>query len=379
MRCSSNCISRCTFSCRLATESCVSGSARPRVAVSAGCPAAAPATPPHRFRRLLGRSSASLRRATLAEMAAAAAEAAATAALTDGAVVAADAVTTAAVLVFCLPTSTPWAVSACLMTFVREKGHGTWLAEVFRKRFFARSRGALLDLLLELMPGSREEAPVRFPHSAARNLPQPAGQQRRRGGRTAGAAGIQRNCLTCVGAKFRMADVASLLNGAWKRNLQCRRFGGGFDLLRASNSVVVIEDAPEAANQPGTRFINWKIGGTEGSASAWICMQCFEPDPTGCQVLQWTLDGHACHGLFKPQTAAMTLMIDLPSRTVTWTLRVLDRDTLAICVIEVDGERVPTVEYGHMCRIASAPELGGAAILTEDPEARGGAESSIAS
>ena len=129
---------------------------------------------------MLGRSSASLRRATLAEMAAAAAEAAATAALTDGAVVAADAVTTAAVLVFCLPTSTPWAVSACLMTFVREKGHGTWLAEVFRKRFFARSRGALLDLLLELMPGSREEAPVRFPHSAARNLPQPAGQQRRR-------------------------------------------------------------------------------------------------------------------------------------------------------------------------------------------------------
>ena len=66
-------------------------------------------------------------------------------------------------------------------------------------------------------------------------------------GRTAGAAGIQRNCLTRVGAKFRMADVASLLNGAWKRNLQCRRFGGGFDLLRASNSVVVIEDAPEAA------------------------------------------------------------------------------------------------------------------------------------
>ena len=161
-----------------------------------------------------------------------------------------------------------------------------------------------------------------------------------------------------------MADVASLLNGAWKRNLQCRRFGGGFDLLRASNSVVVIEDAPEAANQPGTRFINWKIGGTEGSASAWICMQCFEPDPTGCQVLQWTLDGHACHGLFKPQTAAMTLMIDLPSRTVTWTLRILDRDTMAICVIEVDGERVPTVEYGHMCRIGAT-----ARVHTEDTEA----------
>ena len=93
----------------------------------------------------------------------------------------------------------------------------------------------------------------------------------------------------------------------------------------------------------------------------------FEPDPTGCQVLQWTLDGTLVTASSKPQTAAMTLMIDLPSRTVTWTLRVLDRDTLAICVIEVDGERVPTVEYGHMCRMPPAPELGGAAILTEDP------------
>ena len=180
MRCSSNCISCCTFSCRRAAESCVSGNARPRVAAAAGC-SAAPATPPHRFRRLLGRSSASLRRATLAETAAAAAEAAATATLTDGAVaadvatvdgaVAVDAATTAARPVCCLPTSTPGGVServcvdqACGMG----SQTNTWLTEGLpRKRCFARSRAGLLGLLLEAMPSERQERAVAFPHEAS--------------------------------------------------------------------------------------------------------------------------------------------------------------------------------------------------------------------
>jgi len=87
----------------------------------------------------------------------------------------------------------------------------------------------------------------------------------------------QAGAMTDVG----VGDLGDFLVGVWKRNLQvraapqnehprarqprrhvsaalcrreqARRFGGGFEVLRASNAVVVIEDAPEAAAEPGTR------------------------------------------------------------------------------------------------------------------------------
>ena len=50
------------------------------------------------------------------------------------------------------------------------------------------------------------------------------------------------------------ADLARFLTGSWKRTLEWREFGGAFNVLRTSNSVVVIEDDPDAITEPGARY-----------------------------------------------------------------------------------------------------------------------------
>jgi hypothetical protein len=50
-------------------------------------------------------------------------------------------------------------------------------------------------------------------------------------------------------------DVASFLVGTWRRNLEVRSFGASFEQQRPQNSFVIIEEAPEAAPEPGTRLV----------------------------------------------------------------------------------------------------------------------------
>ncbi len=47
-------------------------------------------------------------------------------------------------------------------------------------------------------------------------------------------------------------DWGIYLVGAWKRTLECREFGRGYEHQRTSNSVVVVEHAAGVAAEPGT-------------------------------------------------------------------------------------------------------------------------------
>lgn len=47
-------------------------------------------------------------------------------------------------------------------------------------------------------------------------------------------------------------DWGIYLVGAWKRTLECREFGRGYEHQRTSNSVVVVEQAQGVAAEPGT-------------------------------------------------------------------------------------------------------------------------------
>ena len=47
-------------------------------------------------------------------------------------------------------------------------------------------------------------------------------------------------------------DWGIYLVGAWKRTLECREFGRGYEHQRTSNSVVVVEHAEGVAAEPGT-------------------------------------------------------------------------------------------------------------------------------
>jgi len=52
---------------------------------------------------------------------------------------------------------------------------------------------------------------------------------------------------------FEVIDLPSFLVGTWRMNLELRSFGASFDQKRPQNNYIVIEDALEAAPEPGTR------------------------------------------------------------------------------------------------------------------------------
>ena len=82
--------------------------------------------------------------------------------------------------------------------------------------------------------------------------------------------------------------------------------------------------------------------------------------------------GHVCHGVFKPASAVISLNFDLPDdKTITYTYRIMDPHTIAVCVVEVDSEHTPTIQYGHMCRIVPQIDGTGDAETSEDARPSG--------
>lgn len=41
----------------------------------------------------------------------------------------------------------------------------------------------------------------------------------------------------------------------------------------------------------------------------------------------------------------------MSNSTVSVTFRVMDADTLAVCIVEVDAKHTPTIQYGNMMRL----------------------------
>jgi hypothetical protein len=76
----------------------------------------------------------------------------------------------------------------------------------------------------------------------------------------------------------------------------------------------------------------------------------FSPDENGT-FMQWTYAGSRCHGTFHPNSSVATLIFPLKSATVTISYRVMGPDTMAVCIVEVDGRHTPTIQYGNMYRL----------------------------
>ena len=52
-----------------------------------------------------------------------------------------------------------------------------------------------------------------------------------------------------------------------------------------------------------------------------------------------------CHGNFQSGSKVATLNFLMRTSTVTVTFRVMDADTLAICIVEVDAKHTPSIQY----------------------------------
>ena len=219
-------------------------------------------------------------------------------------------------------------------------------------------------------------------------------------------------------------DFASYLEGTWKRNLEWRHFGGSYQHLRVSNTVVVIQadrrdeqsqqnqksggvDSGGSTNFSGggsssgigdihmdgsntsqsssrsstprakerdsaTKVLRWSFGsakksdghGQGGQASINTApgdlrfgySMKFIPDTKGT-FMTWEHKGNRCHGMFQPMSSVAVLNFYMQTSTVTITYRVMDVDTMAVCIVEVDQNHRPTVQYGNMCRISATPTL----------------------
>ncbi|CAH0517671.1 unnamed protein product [Peronospora belbahrii] len=149
-------------------------------------------------------------------------------------------------------------------------------------------------------------------------------------------------------------DFCAYLKGYWKRNLEWRHFGTSFKHLRSTNNVVLIEEDLDAARQPNTQFLRWSFGRThkkEDLASAYTVQ--FIPNEQGT-FMEWSFEGVTCHGVFKPEASVAILNFCLQESMVTITYRVLDVNTMAVCIVDVDSEHTPTIQYGNMYRINPA-------------------------
>lgn len=84
--------------------------------------------------------------------------------------------------------------------------------------------------------------------------------------------------------------------------------------------------------------------------------------------MEWSFEGVKCHGVFTNVSNVATLNFCLPTAMVTITYRVLDRDStrwifyplfslmhlfiaMAVCIVDVDNDHTPTIQFGHMYRI----------------------------
>jgi hypothetical protein len=148
-------------------------------------------------------------------------------------------------------------------------------------------------------------------------------------------------------------DFYSYLTGSWKRNLEWREFGNQYQHLRTSNTVVLIEEYHKVDAEPGARHLKWSFGKTllKSELQFGYIMKVVNFPKTPETYLEWVYTGNVCHGKFLPSSGVAILNFFQPTSTVMVVYRVIDADSMSVCIIEVDEKQIPTLQYGNMYRI----------------------------
>jgi len=157
-----------------------------------------------------------------------------------------------------------------------------------------------------------------------------------------------------IPSTLRVRDICDFFIGTWKRNLKWQHFGGSYSSLRTTNTVVAIEEYFSFVKEPGVRYLKWSFGRNleKKELRFGYVMKFFQKKESSSEVIiQWQYNGQACSGVYQSQTGTAVFNFHLKSSTVVITYRILDQDTMAVCIVEVDEQHTPTVQLGNMCRI----------------------------
>ena len=126
--------------------------------------------------------------------------------------------------------------------------------------------------------------------------------------------------------------------------------------MRTSNTIISIEEhiQDETNNTiDESRLMKWSFGSSLGPELNDMCfgyLMKFIPDRRGT-FMEWEHSGVRCHGHFDPTTSVTTLNFNLKDSTVTANYRLMDENTMAVALIEVGQNLVPTIQYGNMYRV----------------------------
>ncbi|EGG21857.1 hypothetical protein DFA_01743 [Cavenderia fasciculata] len=145
-------------------------------------------------------------------------------------------------------------------------------------------------------------------------------------------------------------DFYTYLLGTWKRNLEWKEFGGLFPHIRTSNTVVMIEESTNFNSDPSSRFLKWSFGKSlsKNEMRFGYLMKMVSAPKNIETYLEWTYIGTLCHGKYLPATNCAVLNFFQPLSTVLVTYRVVDENTMSVCVVEVDEKQTPSIQFGNI-------------------------------
>jgi hypothetical protein len=100
-------------------------------------------------------------------------------------------------------------------------------------------------------------------------------------------------------------------------------------------------------------------------------------------TMGWVFEGVTCHGVFKPEASVAIFNFTLQESMVTITYRAVDANScvaappirckaitladscggcrrvscpaMAVCIVDVDSDHTPTIQYGNMCVSLTPP------------------------
>jgi len=152
------------------------------------------------------------------------------------------------------------------------------------------------------------------------------------------------------------SSISDYLVGQWSRNLRWRHFGGDYQTLQSTNSIVVIEEYVTKVVDPNCRLLKWSFGKTaEKSELRFGYVMKFLEEANredGADTkIEWQYNGHACSGTFQPSTNSIVLSFQLLNSTVIITYRIIDQHSMAVCIVDIDEKHTPTIQLGNMYRI----------------------------
>ena len=145
--------------------------------------------------------------------------------------------------------------------------------------------------------------------------------------------------------------IHEYLSGAWKRNLEWRNFGGAYQHIQATNTIVVIEEVFDADSE--AKYLNWSFTLKQNVHTESLVFgykMKLIPDQRGT-YMEWKHQGCRCHGSFRPDSSLINLNFLMKNATINVSYHIQGPDNMAVCIVETSSAGQSTIQYGNMIRV----------------------------